>query len=160
MTANDVASLQVSLPQMLDLALGTPEVGAVNLNILHNFLHILLHHINLKSTKVEYRGDDAKRIKTLVSSLKEGPSLYLQEYSIIDDKDVEKKRVRPDVGVRVDVIEDEDLKKTEGVRQKIGPGIDEEVKTIIYIEPIVDGAIPSALAFKQLEQNVRNFIFI
>ncbi|XP_026297181.1 glutamine-rich protein 2 [Apis mellifera] len=167
MTANDVASLQVSLPQMLDLALGTPEVGAVNLNILHNFLHILLHHINLKSTKVEYRGDDAKRIKTLVSSLQEGPSLYLQEYSIIDDKDVEQKRVRPEVGVRVDVIEgkkvffnkseekDEDLKKTEGVKQIIGPGKDEEVQTIIYIEPIVDGAIPSALAFKQLEQNVK-----
>ncbi|PBC33802.1 Glutamine-rich protein [Apis cerana cerana] len=157
MTANDVASLQVSLPQMLDLALGTPEVGAVNLNILHNFLHILLHHINLKSTKVEYRGDDAKRIKTLVSSLKEGPSLYLQEYSIIDDKDVEKKRVHPDEGIRVDVIEekDEDLKKTEGIKQKIGPKTkDEEVETIIYIEPIVDGAIPSALAFKQLEQNM------
>lgn len=41
----------------------------------------------------------------MVSSLKEGPSLYLQEYSIIDDKDVEKKRVHPDEGIRVDVIE-------------------------------------------------------
>lgn len=50
---------------------------------------------------------------------------------------------------------DEDLKKTEGVKQIIGPGKDEEVQTIIYIEPIVDGAIPSALAFKQLEQNVK-----
>lgn len=86
----DMVSLQLSLPQMLDLALGTPEVklyttkritnastsrcdttdqkyrfqvGVVNFNILHNFLHVLLHQINLRTTKVEYRGEHADRIK-------------------------------------------------------------------------------------------------
>ncbi|OAD56392.1 Glutamine-rich protein 2 [Eufriesea mexicana] len=190
----DVASLQVSLPQMLDLALGTPEVGAVNLNILHNFLHILLHQINLRSTKVEYRGDDANRIKTMVGSLKAGPSLYLQEYNIIDASSNVKERVRSSdaINVKVDVLmeesivkdskeliesvsapvtqrekskeeqvtpyaqptEGEDLKKTKGVRQEISSGSKGECETVILVEPIIDGATPTALAFKQLEQNV------
>ncbi|XP_017797557.1 PREDICTED: uncharacterized protein LOC108578690 [Habropoda laboriosa] len=159
----DVASLQVTLPQMLDLALGTPEVGAVNLNILHNFLHILLHQINLKSTKVEYRGDDANRIKTIVSSLKGGPSLYLQEYSIIDDSNNAKHRVRSAdaVDVKADVVTDGkknsdkgDMKETKGTRQQIGPGTEGECETVIFVEPIVDGTTPTALGFKRIEQTV------
>ncbi|CAD1473240.1 unnamed protein product [Heterotrigona itama] len=154
--AEQVASLQVSLPQMLDLALGTPEVGAVNLNILHNFLHILLHRINLGSTKVEYRGDDANRIKTMVSSLRTGPSLYLQEYNIIDDSGKVKHRVRTDaISAKVDVLVDEDLKKTKGVRKQIGPGTEGEYETVIFVEPVVDGATPTVLSFKRLEQNVK-----
>ncbi|CAK9805114.1 Glutamine-rich protein 2 [Anthophora plagiata] len=154
----DIASLQVTLPQMLDLALGTPEVGAVNLNILHNFLHILLHQINLKSTKVEYRGDDAKRIKTMVSSLKAGPSLYLQEYSIIDESNQEKHvRSAAAVDVQVDIIieeTDEATKMTKGTKQQIGPGTTGEQETVIFVEPIVDGATPTALGFKRIEQTV------
>ncbi|CAL7944833.1 unnamed protein product [Xylocopa violacea] len=154
----EVASLQVSLPQMLDLALGTPEVGAVNLNILHNFLHVVLHQINLGSTKVEYRGDDANRIKTMVSSLKAGPSLYLQEYCIIDESTNGKESVRPAeaLSAKVDVVIDEktDMKKTKGSRQKIGPGTEGECETVIFVEPIVDGATPTALGFKRLEQIV------
>ncbi|XP_076766930.1 uncharacterized protein LOC143433479 [Xylocopa sonorina] len=154
---------------MLDLALGTPEVGAVNLNILHNFLHVLLHQINLGSTKVEYRGDDANRIKTMVSSLKAGPSLYLQEYSIIDDSTNAKELVRQTeaLSAKVDVVidgkrnaseqtaeEKTEMKKTKGSRQKIGPGTEGECETIIFVEPIVDGATPTALGFKRLEQIV------
>ncbi|XP_034195382.2 uncharacterized protein LOC117611545 isoform X1 [Osmia lignaria lignaria] len=105
---DDIASLQVSLPQMLDLALGTPEVGVVNLNILHHFLHILLHQINLRTTKVEYRGEDANRIKTMVSSLKAGPSLHLQEYSIISGANDVKQRVQDGepANLNVDVVVD------------------------------------------------------
>ncbi|KAF3429911.1 hypothetical protein E2986_01138 [Frieseomelitta varia] len=176
--AEEVASLQVSLPQMLDLALGTPEVGAVNLNILHNFLHILLHRINLGSTTVEYRGDDANRIKTMVNSLREGPSLYLQEYNIIDDSGKVKDRVLTDaISAKVDVLVDdseairssslpvterekfdkehEDLKKTKGIRKQIGPQTEGKGETVIFVEPIVDGATPTALSFKHLEQNVK-----
>ncbi|XP_043515671.1 glutamine-rich protein 2-like [Frieseomelitta varia] len=157
--AEEVASLQVSLPQMLDLALGTPEVGAVNLNILHNFLHILLHRINLGSTTVEYRGDDANRIKTMVNSLREGPSLYLQEYNIIDDSGKVKDRVLTDaISAKVDVLVDGkkiDLKKTKGIRKQIGPQTEGKGETVIFVEPIVDGATPTALSFKHLEQNVK-----
>nr|XP_033322686.1 myosin-4-like [Megalopta genalis] len=158
--AKDVTSLQVSLPQMLDLALGTPEVGAINFNILHNFLHVLLHQIDLKSTKVEYRGDEAARMKTMVSTLQTGPSFYLQEYSIIDSsKNI---TTRSAVVATADVITENaagddqvDLRKSKGSRQKVGAGQDVDFReTVIYVEPIVNDVIPSALAFKRLEQNV------
>ncbi|XP_076647145.1 uncharacterized protein LOC143355862 [Halictus rubicundus] len=145
---------------MLDLALGTPEVGAVNFNILHNFLHVLLHQIDLKSTKVEYRGDEAGRIKTMVSSLKAGPSLYFQEYGIIDSsKNVTQRSRGPDDVDVINVVADgkafaqsTDVRTTKGSRQKIGS--EKDIETVIYVEPIVNDAIPSALAFKQLEITV------
>ncbi|XP_034940713.1 uncharacterized protein [Chelonus insularis] len=83
MTPND-ATFQVPLLQMLDLALGTPEVGSVNFNILHNFLYILLRQTSLNNVKAEYRGDDAARIKAMVASLKDGSNFYLHESDIID----------------------------------------------------------------------------
>ncbi|KAL2713147.1 MATH and LRR domain-containing protein PFE0570w-like [Vespula squamosa] len=182
----EAASVHVSLPQMLDLALGTPEVGAVNLNILHNFLHVLLHQINLRTTKVEYRGEDAKRIKTMVASAKAGPSLHLHEYSITDGSGKVKQRIHStdQVTVNVDVFTEEDHKntdytsvsapvtprnkktenvttdtavtKTKGVKQQITPGAEGERENIIFIEPIVDGAVPSALAFNKLEKSVEH----
>lgn len=43
----------------------------------------------------------------MVSSLKTGPSLYLQEYNIIDDSGKVKDRVRTDaISVKVDVLVD------------------------------------------------------
>jgi hypothetical protein len=33
---------KVNLSQMVDLAVGTPEVGAVNFNVLHTLLHAML----------------------------------------------------------------------------------------------------------------------
>nr|XP_003705842.1 PREDICTED: uncharacterized protein LOC100883897 [Megachile rotundata] len=152
--ATDIASLQVSLPQMLDLALGTPEVGAVNLNILHNFLHVLLHQINLQSIKVEYRGDDANRVQTMVSSLKTGPSLHLQEYSIIDANNEAQPAPTDDpANIQVDVVRPEDL-KSKGTRQAVSPAGEGEPEKVIFVEPIVDGATPTALGFKRLEQSV------
>lgn len=44
----------------------------------------------------------------MVSSLKAGPSLYLQEYNIIDDSSDVKQRVRSTdaISVKVDVVSD------------------------------------------------------
>ncbi|XP_024941332.1 uncharacterized protein LOC107268250 isoform X2 [Cephus cinctus] len=184
---SEIASLQVTLPQMLDLALGTPEVGAVNLNILHNFLHVLLHQINLRNTKVEFRGDEANRIKTMVASLKAGPSLHFQQYSITDDSGNIKQRVQNTENKTKDSPEsvkqkrsaasapatargktgreqgsDTSLeegapaaKKSKGVKQQIGVGVNGESQSVIFIEPLIDGTTPTVLAFKQLDDSVR-----
>lgn len=159
-TVANVVSLQISLPQMLDLALGTPEVGVVNFNILHNFLHILLQQINLQTTKVEYRGENANRIKAMVPSLKLGPALYLQEYNITDSTGKISERIREDIDVKIfteDIqpLTEEDLKLTKGVTQQIGPGKESDPQTVIFVEPIVNGSPPTALAFKELEQSVK-----
>ncbi|XP_076227323.1 uncharacterized protein LOC116429748 [Nomia melanderi] len=140
----DITSLQVSLPQMLDLALGTPE--------------------------------------TMVTSLKSGPSLYFQEYSVIDGSKNVKQHTRDTnvVNVTVDTVTDEsekierakksasapltereqgnedqtEVRKLKGTKQQIGTKGDSERETVIYVEPIVNDVIPSALAIKRLEHTV------
>ncbi|XP_050453971.1 glutamine-rich protein 2-like [Cataglyphis hispanica] len=159
-TMADVVSLQISLPQMIDLALGTPEVGVVNFNILHNFLHILLQQINLQATKVEYRNESADRIKTMVQSLKLGPTLYLHEYNITDGIEKVLQRIQEEKEVTI-ITEDsqplteEDLKVTKGIQQEIGPEKENDVQKVIFVEPVVNGAPPTALAFKELQQTVK-----
>lgn len=49
---------------------------------------------------------------------------------------------------------EDDLKVTKGVKQQVSPGMDSEAQTVIFVEPVVDGSTPTALAFKQLEQSV------
>ncbi|KAK3090852.1 hypothetical protein FSP39_015227 [Pinctada imbricata] len=44
---------QVKLGQMVDLALGTPEVGAVNFNVLHTLLHAMLKKLNMNDAQAE-----------------------------------------------------------------------------------------------------------
>ncbi|XP_076627618.1 uncharacterized protein LOC143344903 [Colletes latitarsis] len=100
----------------------------------------------------------------MVSSLKAGPSLRLHEYSVIDASGNVKENVRgaDALNVKVDVVasvkdaepESEDTMKTKGTRQEIGPGREGKSETIIYVEPIVDGAAPTALGFKRLEKTV------
>lgn len=44
---------QVKLAQMVDLALGTPEVGAVNFNVLHSLLHAMLKRLNILDVQAD-----------------------------------------------------------------------------------------------------------
>ena len=41
----------VSLSNMVDLALGTPEIGAVNFNVLHSLLHIILDRLHIADVR-------------------------------------------------------------------------------------------------------------
>ncbi|XP_011868443.1 PREDICTED: uncharacterized protein LOC105562312 [Vollenhovia emeryi] len=163
----DVVSLQISLPQMLDLALGAPEVGAVNFNILHNFLHILLHQINLQSTKVEYRGENADRIKVrkimrrvklkknrkaiILSLIWHSCESYYRECT--DAAGEVSQRIRRDDGADADVLtEDESLQVTNDTRQQIGL---EKVPEAQMVVSAVNGTVPAAMTFKELEKSVK-----
>ena len=48
----------LSLAQLVDLALGTPEVGAVNFNVLHTLLHALLGKLDLQNYKANINESD------------------------------------------------------------------------------------------------------
>ena len=48
----------LSLAQMVDLALGTPEVGAVNFNVLHSLLHALIGKLDLQDHKANINEAD------------------------------------------------------------------------------------------------------
>lgn len=51
-------STKVSLSQMVDLALGTPEVGSVNFNVLHSLLHAMLKRLNIIDVQTDINDFD------------------------------------------------------------------------------------------------------
>lgn len=53
----DDMTIRVELDQLLNLALGTPELGAVNFNILHGVLREILNHLGIEK-KGKDIGDD------------------------------------------------------------------------------------------------------
>ncbi|KAF5295168.1 hypothetical protein FQR65_LT10556 [Abscondita terminalis] len=76
--------VKLSLPQMVDLALNVPEVGAVNFNLLHSLLHVLIQQVDLLETKVEFKGNTGDRIQNLIQSTNvEEPTVRLTEYVVI-----------------------------------------------------------------------------
>jgi hypothetical protein len=44
---------KVNLSQMVELAVGTPEVGAVNFNVLHTLLHAMLRRLNIVDVQAD-----------------------------------------------------------------------------------------------------------
>ncbi|XP_052069684.1 glutamine-rich protein 2-like isoform X6 [Mytilus californianus] len=46
-------STKVNLSQMVDLALGSPEVGSVNFNVLHTLLHAMLKRLNIVDVQAD-----------------------------------------------------------------------------------------------------------
>jgi len=53
-----MASGNYALGELLDLALGTPEIGAVNFNILHRLLHTILSSLDIAEIRVHVDGSD------------------------------------------------------------------------------------------------------
>ncbi|XP_059163883.1 uncharacterized protein C16orf96 homolog [Physella acuta] len=54
----------VPLSQLVDLALGSPEVGAVNFNVLHTLLHAMLEKLNLQDVKADIDEHDRELLST------------------------------------------------------------------------------------------------
>lgn len=80
-----MSSIVIDLPRMVDLALGTPELGQVNFNILHSFLHILINHSNLNSYKVELQATEKNNYENLVSLASKSNSINVTEYQYEGD---------------------------------------------------------------------------
>jgi len=67
--------IKVPLPQMVDLALGTPEVGAVNFNVLHALLHAMLKKLSITDVTAEMNELDLlSRQRSGLSDLDSGVS--------------------------------------------------------------------------------------
>ncbi|XP_020667586.3 uncharacterized protein C16orf96 homolog [Pogona vitticeps] len=56
-------SHSISFAELVNLAIGTPELGNVNFNALHLFLHSLLEHLHLRDVKKEITDDELDFIK-------------------------------------------------------------------------------------------------
>ena len=48
----------VSLSQLVDLSLGTPEIGAVNFNVMHTLLHAMIRKLNIADFKADINEHD------------------------------------------------------------------------------------------------------
>ena len=68
---------KINLSQMVDLAVGTPEVGAVNCNVLHTLLHAILSQLNIVDVQADINDFD----RDLLSASK------ARELSVLSDVD-------------------------------------------------------------------------
>ena len=64
---------KVNLSYMVDLAVGTPEIGAVNFNVLHSLLHAMLRRLNIVDVQADL--NDFDRDSLLASKARELPVL-------------------------------------------------------------------------------------
>lgn len=91
MAAQDAVTL--SMPQVLDLALNSPEIGAINFNILHNFLHVMVQQLQMSTTNIEFRGKDGEKIKNLLKFGTNRPvGVLLTEFNVKSDNKGQKTR--------------------------------------------------------------------
>ncbi|XP_035392364.1 uncharacterized protein C16orf96 homolog isoform X2 [Electrophorus electricus] len=74
-------SSDISLFNLVNLSIGTPEIGAVNFNALHTLLHAILEHLKIQNVTAEWREPDeghdprgALATKTTLSG--ERPNIY------------------------------------------------------------------------------------
>jgi len=51
-------STKVNLSQMVDLAVGTPEVCGINVNVLHTLLHAMLKRLNIVDVQADLNDFD------------------------------------------------------------------------------------------------------
>ncbi|CAH0563970.1 unnamed protein product [Brassicogethes aeneus] len=86
-------STVITLPQMVDLALNSPEIGIVNFTVLHSLLHVIVQQLELSECSVEFRGSDSDRLQNYISTAKPGPIITLTEYTVGQDGQ-EKKAIR------------------------------------------------------------------
>lgn len=71
----------ISLTQLADLALGTPEVGAVNFNALHTLLHAMIQKVGLQDVKTNINEAD----RNFLIRRKEDPDSFSRTTD--DDRD-------------------------------------------------------------------------
>ncbi|XP_029432319.1 uncharacterized protein C16orf96 homolog isoform X2 [Rhinatrema bivittatum] len=62
-------SLSLSLSELVNLALGSPELGSVNFNVLHILLHSILEHFKISDVKRIISEDEKDFFKPSASSL-------------------------------------------------------------------------------------------
>lgn len=76
-------STAVPLSQMVDLALGTPELGAVNFNVLHTLLHAMIAKLNIQDEKADINEHDREFLQKSHSS----DEKYRVGSGVLSDKD-------------------------------------------------------------------------
>ncbi|XP_039183855.1 glutamine-rich protein 2 isoform X3 [Crotalus tigris] len=84
-------SIKVTLYELADLSIGTPEVGVINFNALHALLHAVISYLNIQDIKADVkvgRGPPTKPEMHLLSAATEaGPSDLLGQEALPKEKE-------------------------------------------------------------------------
>ncbi|GLV43191.1 no individualized sperm [Carabus blaptoides fortunei] len=83
---NDNISLYLSLPNAVDMALGSPEIGAANFNLLNAVLQALIRQIKLEECFVQIRGPDETSVRRLMASAHLSVPVTIPEYDEIEKR--------------------------------------------------------------------------
>lgn len=79
----------LSLARMVDLSIGTPELGAVNFRVLHQLLHVMVKKLNLTEFVPDLEGDFADTAATLLAAPSKSdavPGASKSAYAALQDK--------------------------------------------------------------------------
>lgn len=84
MVRNSDVGVLCDVNQLLNLAIGSPEAGAVNYNLLHTLLAIIVRHLNLSNYRLEFQGSESNKIKDLMLATGSPKSpIELTEYALM-----------------------------------------------------------------------------
>lgn len=70
-------------------------MGAVNFNILHSLLHVMIQQLNLADTLVEFRGKTSVCINNVLTSAPAGPTLTMSEFELQGPAELSQGRYHP-----------------------------------------------------------------
>lgn len=74
--------LQLNISQMVDLALGTPDEGIVNFNVLHALLHVVVQQLKLNDTCIELQGAQCGRLDSMLPFVGDESAINVSEYTV------------------------------------------------------------------------------
>lgn len=77
--------VMVDLPRLVDLSVGTPNIGNINSALLHTLLHTIIRRLEMEDYRVEFRGSSALLVRELLPMIEE-PPLFLTEYALQDNE--------------------------------------------------------------------------
>lgn len=81
-------SVMVDLPHLVDLSVGTPNIGNINSSLLHTLLHVIIRRFEMEDLRVELKGESAAQVRHLLPLVEE-PSLFLTHYEILTNNERE-----------------------------------------------------------------------
>ncbi|XP_044731513.1 uncharacterized protein LOC123294521 [Chrysoperla carnea] len=120
----------INLPSLVDLALGHPEVGAVNFNIMQCIMHAMLKETGLQNTELEFHGEDATRIKLLEKIHPVQSQYILSDYEISEKEkndQPKKRKISVQPVQKLDDLEDKVNKINDTLYQLLKMPTDETV---------------------------------
>lgn len=100
-------AVNVSLYELADLSIGTPEIGIVNFNALHALLHAILRHLNLEDIKAEVKVDKGPPPKpeVVAAAIETGIEDLLAQEALLKEKEGKSHIPGEDVGARLNDLE-------------------------------------------------------